>query len=108
MKKKQTIKAFYFKDEDILNGLDRELPIDIKRLHPLIERIYKRYPLIDKTEVVIIVKTAFQAIRELLVSGAILNFQKFMFDVKLHFFGSPRRPAVKIKLKTPPPIKELK
>lgn len=105
MKKPKTIKEFFFKEANINDKLNTTLPINIKHLESLIERVHKRYPLIEKSEVAIIVKMTFESFRELLVSGCILNFNKFVFNMKLYFFKATNKPAVKMKLTTPPPIR---
>lgn len=113
MKKQKTIKEFFFKElerNDVANLVNKDLPINIKSLEPLINRIYERYPIIDKTQISIIVKTTFETLRELLVLGHILNLNKLAFDMKLHFF--PHRlekiyAALKIKLTTPPKIRKI-
>lgn len=105
MKKPKTIKEFYFINNDTIEKLNTTLPINLKYLEPLIERVHKRYPLIEKSEVSVIVKATFESFRELLVSGCILNFNKFVFNMKLYFFKATNKPAVKMKLTTPPPIR---
>lgn len=106
MKKSKTIKEFYFRDADIIEQLNVELPINVKYLENLINRIYKRYPLIDKLEISVIVKAVFEALRELLVSGCIMNFNKFLFDMKLLFFKKEHWPSVKVKLTPAPTIRK--
>lgn len=105
MKKQKTIKEFFFTEDNVLRELNTTLPIKLRYLEGLIERVYKRYPLLNKSEVAVIVKAAFEALRELLVSGCVLNFNKFVFDMKLHFFGDMLHPSVKVKLTTPPGIR---
>ena len=107
MKKKKTVKPFYFTrdKEDIIDELDRDHPISIKQFEMIINRIYLRYPLIDKAQISLIVQVVFETLRKLLVFGYVLNFNKFVFDMKLHFFTHGNVPMLKVKIKTPPKLR---
>lgn len=91
---------------DLVNLLNQELPINIKTLAPIVDRVYEKYPVIDKAEISLIILTVFEVIREFLVLGYIINFNKFLFDMKLHFFqhviGTRFNTALKVKLKASP------
>lgn len=112
MKKIKTAKQFFFKNKthhEIVDLINEELPIGLKKNQDLILRIHARYPLIDKSSISLIVKTVFQSMRELLILGKILNFNNLFFDTKLHFFDHRRNghilPALKVKISTPPPLR---
>lgn len=114
MKKLKYVKDFFFKNMshiDMVELLNRKLPISLKDNEDLIDRIHSRYPLIDKTQISIIVKSVFQSIRDLLILGKVLNFNNLFFDTKLHFFDYRRGdyilPALKVKISTPPPMRYL-
>lgn len=110
MKKVKQVKEFFFKNmekEDLVNEINTDLPLQIKLLEPLIDRIYKRYPIIDKTEISVIVKAALEEIRSFLILGNIINFNKFVFDMKFLFFKHMEFPALKVHIKTPPELKDL-
>ncbi len=109
MKKQKEIVEFYFMGlsrEDLVNLLNKELPINIKTLGPIVDRVYEKYPVIDKAEVSLIIVTVFEAMRDFLVLGYVMNFNKFVFDMKLHFFqhviGTRFNTALKVKLKASP------
>jgi|SRR5579885_1331239 len=112
MPKLKTIKEYYFKEVDrqeMVDQLNRELPVNVKFNEDLVDRIHARYPLLDKTEISVIVKSVFQSIRDLLVLGKVLNFNTLFFDTKLHFFDHRRDghilPSLKVKISTPPPLR---
>ena len=112
MPKLKTIKEYYFKEVDrqeMVDHLNRDLPVNVKFNEDLVDRIHARYPLLDKTEISIIVKSVFQSIRDLLVLGKVLNFNTLFFDTKLHFFDHRRDghilPSLKVKITTPPPLR---
>jgi hypothetical protein len=111
MKKPKKPQDFFFKDlekDELVSQIDRDLPLNLKKLEPFIERIYNRYPLISKPQIVIIVKATLQAIRELLLLGYVLNIHRFVFDMKMLFFTHTEKqtyPAVKVKLTTPPALR---
>jgi len=89
MRKIKPVKNFDFKDltkQEMLDLINKELPINIKKLEPIINRIYEKYPVIEKADISLIVKTAFELFREYLIMGYIMTFQKFLFDIRLYFF----------------------
>lgn len=111
MKKPKTIKKFYFDQlshEDMIKLVNSEYPINIKHLQVIIDNIYVKYPLIDKSEISIIVKAVFESIREFLILGYIINFNKIFFDTKLHFFQFAKKfTSLKVKITTPPHLRKI-
>ena len=112
MKKQKIVKPFFFKDithQEMVDILNIEYPIKLSNHEDLIDRIYTKYPLVNKYEISIIVLEIFKSIRELLVLGKVLNFNKMFFDTKLHFFTHHEFgitfPALKVKVSTPPPLR---
>ncbi|CAB4197018.1 hypothetical protein UFOVP1290_538 [uncultured Caudovirales phage] len=112
MKKPKVVKKYYFKDmtnSDMVELLDKELPINMKYNEDLIDRICNRYPLLDKKQISIIVKSVFQSFRDLLFFGKVLNFNNLFFDTKLLVFAHRRGghifPSLKVKMSTPPPLR---
>jgi hypothetical protein len=112
MKKPKTVKTFYFKDythQQVVDLLNKYDPISLKHNQDLVERVYQRYPFIDKSEVGIIIKAVFSSFRDLLVLGKVLNFNSLFFDTKLHFFKHRRDghilPSLKVRIATPPPLR---
>jgi len=113
MKKTKTIKSFFFKGythNETVNIINKELPISLKYNEDLIDRIHFKYPILNKTEITIIVKLIFESIRELMILGKILNFNNLFFDTKFHFFKYRKEgrilPALKVKISTPPPMRK--
>jgi hypothetical protein len=112
MKKQKVVNPFYFKDlshQQVVDQLNRDYPISLKHNQDLVERVYHRYPLIDKSEVGIIVKAVFSSFRDLMILGKVLNFNNLFFDTKLHFFNHRRDghilPSLKVRISTPPPLR---
>ena len=112
MKKPKTIKPFFFKDkshQQVIDELNKSLPIRLKYNEDLINKVHARYPLINKTEISIIITNIFQSFRDLLFSGNILNFHNLFFNVKLHFYdytSSGRKLSrLKVKTTTPPSLR---
>lgn len=113
MKKCKTSDPYHFKDhthQEIVDILNKDLPLNLKYNENLIDKIYNKYPLISKSQISIIVKATFQGIRDLLILGKILNFNKIFFDTKLLVFPYRRKdvifPSLKVKISTPPPLRE--
>lgn len=108
-----TINSFSFKElskQDMVNLLNEEHPITSKGNADLIERVYARYPLISKTEIVDICNNTFGAIRDLLVLGKILNFNGLFYQTKFMFTKgkNPKQKDIirfKIAISTPPGLK---
>lgn len=112
MKKAKTVAPFSFREEskqEVVDLLNQDYPVNLKYNEDLINRIHQKYPIISKTDVALIVKAAFQGIRDLLVLGKVLNFNTLFFDAKLHFFQYRQRgnilPSLKVKISTPPPMR---
>jgi hypothetical protein len=112
MKKPKTVKPFYFQDQShqqVVDYFNKNYPISLKNNQDLVERVYQRYPLIDKSEVGVIIKAVFSSFRDLLILGKVLNFNKLFFDTKLLFFKHRRDghilPSLKVRISTPPPLR---
>lgn len=110
MKKKKRSNFFKFikKNDDIINDINHHHPLKLNKIEYIIDKIHEKYPVASKTEIALVVKTTFEAIREFLVLGYVLNFNGLFFDTKLLFFPVKNRnnPSVKIQSKTPPPLKK--
>lgn len=112
MKKPKTIKPFHFKNishQEMVDLLNKDLPINIKYNEDLVNRIHAKYPFVSKVDVAIVVKTIFQSIRDLLVLGKIINFHNLFFNTKLYFFDYNKNgyklPCLKVKTTTSPKLK---
>lgn len=112
MKKAKVVKQFVFKDlsnQDVVDLLNADKPINLKYNEDLVNRIYARYPFISKSEIAIIVTAVFQSFRDLLILGKVLNFNNLFFDTKLYFFDYRKNghilPSLKVKITTPPPLR---
>lgn len=113
MKKLNTIVPFSFKNkthQQMVDELNNDYPISLRNNEDLVNRVYARYPFLDKSEVGIIVKAVFASFRDLLVLGKILNFNNLFFNTKLHFFDFRRNghilQALKIRISTPPKLRK--
>lgn len=113
MKKQKTVAPFSFKDQTnqrMVDELNTEYPISLKHNEDLVSRVHAKYPLLDKSEVGIIIKAVFASFRDLLVLGKILNFHNLFFDAKLHFFDHRRDgrilPSLKVRISTPPKLRK--
>lgn len=113
MKKEKTIVPFNFKDmtnQQMVDHLNETYPVSLKNNEDLVNRVHARYPVLDKSEVGIIIKAVFGSFRDLLVLGKILNFNSLFFDTKLHFFDHRRDgrilPSLKVRISTPPKLRK--
>ena len=101
---KRTVKEFHFNDDgyDLLQSLP---PITLSKHPDLVDRIYNRYPLVNKIEIALVVLATFEVMRNLFLSGCIINLHRFFNAFRVHFFQHTEKdttyPAVKAKLETP-------
>lgn len=113
MKKPKTVVPFSFKDkthQQMVDELNNKYPISLKYNEDLVNRVHDRYPLLDKSEVGIIIKAIFASFRDLLVLGKVLNFNGLFFDAKLHFFEYRHKgrilPSLRVRVTTPPKLRK--
>jgi nucleoid DNA-binding protein len=110
-KKLISVTPFFFKDLDhkqVSDLLNTQYPIKLKYNEDLVNRVATKYPLIPKSQVVLIIRAIFSSLRDLLVQGQVLNFLGFLFHCRLEVFthrkGMVIHPAIKIKLDTSPSL----
>jgi hypothetical protein len=113
MKKQKTIVPFQFREQtnqQMVDELNADYPISLKHNEDLVNRVHAKYPLLDKSEVGIVIKAVFASFRDLLVLGKIMNFNNLFFDAKLHFFDHRRAghilPSLKVRISTPPKLRK--
>lgn len=75
----------YFKSIDI-NDLNVDLPLNLKELEPVINKIAQRYPALKKSEISLIAKMFMEEVREQLVQGKSINIYNFLLDMRLYTF----------------------
>jgi hypothetical protein len=108
------VQKFYFKKftaKQLITLLDLIFPVTLKYNEEMVNKIASQYPYVNKATISKIVLTSFTCMRELLILGKILNFNRLFFNTKLYFFSahdpndpSVKMPALKIKIKTPPSL----
>ena len=117
MKKQKPVEApptFAYKNlthKQVVALVNEEFPISLRKNEDLINRIYERYPIIEKAEIAIIVKAIFSSIRDNLILGRLLRFREFIGDVHLHFCTYPKNgvkfPVLIVKIKTPAEVRKI-
>ena|SRR5665213_1451954 len=93
--------------------IDQELPINLKDIQPLIDRVAERYPYLKKYEIVIIIRTFFETLRYILVIGDKVSINGFfanLFLIRFSRIGNNKKSydVVKSKLSTPKKIRKWK
>lgn len=81
-------KEFFFKNRthlEISRQVDFIYPIKLLHNEKLINNIHNKYPSVDKTIIVILLKVFFESMRMLLILGAVFNLQRLLFNFKLNF-----------------------
>lgn len=90
----------------------KNLNIKLNKINSIIDRIYDRYPLIEKWQIAFIVRSFFEEIRYLLVQGNKINIYNFVNNMKLDIrygnFKNKDLPIIKMSLSTPKKIKNAK
>jgi hypothetical protein len=87
--KKKIRKEFEFENIsklDYLSIMNEDIPIDIKNLEELINKLSNRLPQFSKYEIANLVKYSFQFIRESLVLGVELKFLDLFNKMTLNVF----------------------
>ena len=108
-KKKYKAENFRYKDKshrEVYEIIEKELPISMKNNEDLIDRVHERYPILSKTEISIIVKAVFSALREMLILGKIVNIRTILAYMRLAFNKTifkikKSQVSAKVKLHTP-------
>lgn len=93
---------FKYKSTNLLGKIkeiNNNLPIKLKHNQDLIDRIHSQYPYLEKHEISTIVITTFSIIREILVSGDIINIYNLFFDVKFNFFKARKNADIAWRLR---------
>jgi inorganic pyrophosphatase/exopolyphosphatase len=110
MIKHKTIKPFKFKDMsniNMVNILDNKLPINLKYNEDLVNRVYSRYSVLEKSQIAFLIKAIFKSMRHLLVMCKTLNFFNVFFNARIIFYKktSDIKYSCKIKATTPPKLR---
>lgn len=110
---KQLKNLFKYKNKTMdckVKEINSTLPIRLKYNQDLIDRIYAKYPYIEKHEISNIVLTTFYTIREMLIIGNIINIYNLFFNMKLYFFHASKSGDIISRLKgeitTPPKLRK--
>jgi len=111
--KKKVDQEFHYLEiskEEFRDAVNEEFPIEIRQLESIIDRIHHKYPLIDKTQISLIVRAFFESLRDFLILGYEINFNKLLTNMKLRFFthviNGKINPALRVKLKTPSSLRK--
>ena len=96
-------------EEEIID-LNKNLPISLESLQDLIDRVSIRYPFIGKFEIALIIKSFFEKMRSVVVSGDVLSIHRFFSRMHIISFSRIRKDKfyffTKMKLSTPKGLKE--
>lgn len=80
-------------------------PIYLKDLENIIDRTYKRYPLLSKPDITLIIKAFFESIRDILLDGNIISINGLFSNMHLILFNrtlnNKLHTIIKVKLSTP-------
>jgi hypothetical protein len=86
-------------------SLDADLPIDLTRLNPLINRIVARYPTISKQEIIHIVYGFFSVLRSLLILENVITIHNLFNHLHIIKIQKPYKTKnhtmIKVKTNTP-------
>lgn len=112
MRKRKLVKQINYKNMSVKQFtelVNNSLHIKLSSHAKLIDNIHDRYPIVSKQEVSLIVKTFFDILRECLIAGEIISFNKTFSNMKLMIYKYQRNKkdyvSVKVKISTPIGIK---
>lgn len=107
---KRKINEAYFKSTDI-QKIDIDLPLNLKNLEPIIGAIAKKYPLLKKSEISLIIRRFMEEIRDQLLQGNAVNIYDFLLNMRLYTYCKLQQNKLafnaKIQVNTPQRIKNL-
>lgn len=75
-------------------GLNRDLPLQLKSLQKIVATIHHQFPQMKKSEISLIIKTFLEEIREQLVLGNKINVRGFLYDMRLYTYARLRNEKV--------------
>lgn len=114
MKKMKVTNPFWFSNkshQEVVDIFNDQYPIDLRYNEDLVNRVHKRYPILDKSSIALSIRSIFETIRDLLFLGKILNFHNLFFDTKMFFFAHVKSgnilPSLKVKIKMPPKLRKI-
>ena len=96
----------------MISLVNKELPINLNYNEDIINRIYDKYPLVNKKTIILVVNFTFIALRNFLIIGKVINFFNLFLNLKLYFFLNNWRKQsvvkIKAKIKTPKALRHDK
>lgn len=111
-KKRKLVKQINYKDltiDEFILLINKSLQIKLSDKFDLISEICDRYPLVSKKDASLITKAFFEVMRESLISGEVVNFNKTFSNMKLMVYNHHRDNkdyvSVKVKISTPEGVK---
>lgn len=84
--------------------LNKKQPIILKNLESIINDIHEEYHLLTKLEVIFIIKSLLEIIRELILSENTITLNNFLPSMKLIRYNS----KLKVRISTPLRIKKCR
>jgi nucleoid DNA-binding protein len=111
-KKRKLVKQIKYKDltiDEFILLVNKSLQIKLSDKFDLINEICDHYPLVSKKDVSMITKAFFDVMRESLMAGEVINFNKTFSNMKLMIYKHHRDNkdyvSVKVKISTPEGVK---
>jgi nucleoid DNA-binding protein len=98
-------KKLTFKEpaEDVVKEVSSLFPIKLGKSYNIIDSIHEKYPFISKTEIALIVKTFFEAFREVVFSGGEVGFSGLFSHAKMTVNAAN---SIKMQVSTPRSIRK--
>lgn len=85
-------------------------PISLAKIQHIIDRVHERYPLVEKSDIVVVTKAFFECMRTILFAGDSLSISNMFTNMHLYHFNKIRKNKysriVKIKLSTARKLKQ--
>jgi len=85
MHNRPPIKKFEFKDEAKFLRKINSLDISLVEQEQLIDKIHERYPVLNKYQISLIIKTTIIYMRKLLIFGNVLDFKAMLNRFRFEF-----------------------
>lgn len=94
--------------EDVVDLLNKKIPISLKYNEDIINRIHAKYPLLSKTEISVVVLGVFQTIRDLLILNKEISVNGLFNHFRFIYGGkSDHNRCVSYFLRTPKSLRNI-
>lgn len=91
--------------------LNKIFPISLVNIQHIINRVHARYPILEKQDITLIIKSFFESIRYILINGDSISISNLFTNMQLYYFYKVQKSKlvkiVKVRLSTAKKMKNI-